>query len=134
MSDDEINGLVAFFVFGYKWTDVPPDYDGNNAGKTLAPEGCKAGFPPRGKVSPRYFCKQWSTDLKLAWEVVEHVTGYVASNFALAKDNGCGAEFWNVSSTGEHRMGGRAHADSPARAICLAALNAVDKMRSKKCK
>ena len=52
-------------ALGWRVTHVPADANGENAGEVLAPPTVKDGewvFPPKGRIGPRYFLKNWSSD------------------------------------------------------------------------
>jgi hypothetical protein len=67
LPDRDLDAVIAEVVFGWTWGDVPPDADGENAGKCLTPHGDVPpwkGFelPPKGKLHHAYFCPHWSRE------------------------------------------------------------------------
>lgn len=72
----ELDALVAEHVF--KWRKVPgpkTDYDGPcESFDVLVPPTIGDPFllyPPRGTIRPWWFCKEWSTDIFAALEILE---------------------------------------------------------------
>lgn len=72
----EMDALIAEKVFGWRKVKGPKtDYNGPcESFDVLIPPSIDDPFPfypPKGAVPPYYFCRKWSTDIALAFEVVE---------------------------------------------------------------
>jgi hypothetical protein len=68
-------------------------------------------------------CPQFSTQIRLAWKVVEHLR---KRGFEFALDSRGGNPYWAEFATEDHAVGGQAAADTSALAICLAAFNLLE--------
>lgn len=66
-------------------------------------------------------CPQYSTNITLAWQVVEHLR---KQGLEFTIDSRGGDPYWAEFANENHTVGGQASADTPALAICLAALKA----------
>lgn len=81
----ELDAEICEVIFG--WTEcreVPADFDGENAGKVLAPHKdyrARWSFPSRGAVNRAYFCPNYASDYNKALELARYV-----GLLTLAKD------------------------------------------------
>lgn len=134
----ELDMEVAEKVMGWRWWAAKnsegvrrkfieePDWKPEDTYTPLGIEQCEVrpaeGEEPYSdahRAVPRY-----STSILDAWKLVERLRARF-TNFNLHASNGWAAGFWNVGGDGKEYGGGSATADTPALAICLAALKAV---------
>ena len=73
----ELDAEICEVIFG--WTEcfeVPPDADGENSGKILAPDPQYKKdwiLPPKGKVGRAYFCPDYATNFYDVLRLAKHV-------------------------------------------------------------
>lgn len=63
----ETDAEIAEKVYGWKRTTVGPDYDGNNAGEVLTPNGRLIpgfSYPPRGRIHLGYHVEEFTRDCR----------------------------------------------------------------------
>lgn len=127
----ELDGAIRMAVWPgrYELIDVPPDCDGENAGKIWAPKGLlKSGwqFPPKGRMDLYSFVNHshpseyYTTDLSAAVALVERaLPGW---NWSVESARRlCGANVWGFDSDRADAI----LAQTPALALCTALLKAL---------
>jgi hypothetical protein len=107
----QLDALIAEKVFGWRRVEGP---------KFDEDESYRA-YPPRGKISLWFFTRNWSTDISLAWQIVEALTirGFEVEIKNVDAIHLVGRQ-WYVEI-----RGWEAWANTAPHAICLAALKAV---------
>ena len=75
----EMDALIAQYVFGWKLRYVPKDARGENQGFVLvsavisdALDDARIDYPKIGALPTYYYCRDWSTNIQSAWEVVQY--------------------------------------------------------------
>lgn len=74
--DRELDADIAEHIYGWKEVNVPPDYDGINAGTTLAPpEGVHPDYrwPNIGKVHRGFLTPEYSSNIVTALRLAQYV-------------------------------------------------------------
>jgi hypothetical protein len=72
----DLDATIAEEIFGWRLADIPPDYDGKNAGQALTPDGQLPDgheLPRKGAVGRAYFCPSYCTYLDQALSLARHV-------------------------------------------------------------
>jgi hypothetical protein len=112
LEGDALNYWVAK-AEGYQLIDVPPDADGQNASRILAPPNLLASgyqFPPRGKLG--HMLRQWSSRWEHGGPLIEKYKMYVC---------GAGGEGWEAHCDDRMNYGkGRTALEAICRAVVLA--------------
>ena len=138
MSDRELDAAVAEKVMGWRWVQAPQyDYDGPlpEQGKVLVPpdhDDKNYQWQPKGVIQPYAFVggMRWSTDIAAAWEVVDRVLDLAFSCFGgMTGVNLLYNPYesrWEASFDWSDSTCVNGWHEKPARAICLAALAAVE--------
>lgn len=120
----ELDLFVAQQVMGLipcnKWTSLNLGSAGGPAfQKNCAHENCYPAAEQGSALGRVGGCPQYSTKIALAWQVVEHLR---QKGFEFALDSRGGNPYWAEFAKEDYKIGGQATADTPALAICLAAL------------
>jgi hypothetical protein len=121
----EMDGLIAEKVLGWFWKKVPPDADGKNYGSCLVSKTLSDlldsgdwDWPKKGKIDKYAYCKNYSTNISDAFEVVNTK----AQQYTIKEPSNNGNVFVMIQIATKQGM---ATADTVPLAICRAAILAT---------